>query len=145
MTTKLIELYATFMCCVLFVMVCPASAQEQHGSSHHEAEHHFAAKEFEAFHDVLHPLQHEALPKNDFSAIRAKAAQLASAGEAIIKLPLPKGAKASKALTPQIKRFNAALTKFKKDAAAGTDAQLKESYIAVHDTFETLAQKWPRK
>ncbi|MBA3438924.1 MAG: hypothetical protein H0T92_03535 [Pyrinomonadaceae bacterium] len=143
MTTKL---YATFTFFAMLAITYPAvSAQEKHGAHHEQAKHHFAAKEFDAFHDVLHPLQHEALPNNDFRTIRAKATELASAGEAITKLPLPKGAKAGNAIKPQMKRFSTALAKFKRDAAAGTDAQLKESYVAVHDTFETLAGEWPRK
>lgn len=147
MTINLIKLYATFMFFAFLVAICPAafvSAQEKHKAPDHEAKHHFGAKEFNAFHDVLHPLQHEALPKNDFPLIRAKAGELTTAGEAIIKLPLPKEAKTKNAVKLEMKRFSTALAKFKKDAAGGTDAQLKTSYVAVHDTFETLAEKWPR-
>lgn len=53
------------------VPVSPAKAAVQHG---------FSVKQYEAFHDVLHPLEHEALPKNDFRTIRAKSAQLVSRG-----------------------------------------------------------------
>lgn len=145
MTTKL---YVMFMFVALLVATyptVPAAAQEKHGAPDHEAKHHFGAKEFEVFHDVLHPLQHEALPKNDLRTIRAKAAELASAGDAIVKLPLPKEAKTRSAIKPEMKRFGTALAKFRKDAATGTDTQLRESYVTVHDTFETLAEKWPRK
>ena len=145
MTTKL---YATFMIFALFATSYPAAlsaAQDKHGGPDHQAKHHFPAKEFDAFHDVLHPLQHEALPKNDFRTIRAQATELASAGEAIIKLPLPKGATTKMAIKLEMKRFSTALAKFKKDAAAGTDAQLRESYIAVHDAFERLAERWPSR
>lgn len=145
MTTKLYVMFMFFALLAAIYPTVPAAAQEKHGAPHHEANHHFGAKEFEFFHDVLHPLQHEALPKNDLRTIRAKAAELASAGEAIVKLPLPKGAKTRSAVKPEMKRFGTALAKFRKDAATGTDAQLRESYVTVHDTFETLAEKWPRK
>lgn len=142
------KLFVPLMLLALIATINPTASfasQKKHDGSHQEAKHHFAAKEFEVFHDVLHPLQHEALPRNDFALIRTKAAELVSAGEAILKLSLPKGAKISNAVKPEMRRFGTALAKFKKDAAAGTDAQLRESYVAVHDTFEKLAENWPSK
>jgi hypothetical protein len=31
-------------------------------------QHHFSMKEYKEFHDVLHPLEHEALPNKDYLA-----------------------------------------------------------------------------
>ena len=39
-----------------------------HGSTSVAVQRALEIKEYELFHDVLHPLQHEALPKGDFSA-----------------------------------------------------------------------------
>jgi hypothetical protein len=108
-------------------------------------EEHFSVKEYNEFHDVLHPLQHEALPNKDFKTIRAKAAELATRGEAIIKLGVPAGVKNTAEFEKELKNFTAAIAKFKSDAAKATDAQLEESYLAVHDTFEMLAHMLPRK
>jgi len=109
--------------------------------------HGFSVKEYKQFHDVLHPLEHEALPKNDFKTIRAKAAELVSLGEAILKLGVPAGTdeKYLGEFKEGLKRFGEALSEFKDDAESGTDAELKESYSAVHDSFETLASMLPRK
>src|SRR5688572_14164824 len=98
----------------------------------------FSVKEYEEFHHVLHPLEHEALPRGDFKTIRAQAAELARLGEAIVKLGVPAGVKAEHTadFKLELKRFGDALDRFKRDAGAGTDAQLKESYSAVHDSFE---------
>jgi hypothetical protein len=109
------------------------------------AAEHFSVKEYEEFHDVLHPLEHEALPQGDFKRIRAQAAELTRRGEAIVKLGVPVGVKEEHAadFRIELKKFEDALLKFKRDAGEGTDAELKESYSAVHDSFEMLAALLP--
>jgi hypothetical protein len=107
----------------------------------------FGIKEYDAFHDVLHPLEHEALPKGDFARIRSQAKELITRGDAVVKLGVPDGIKAEK--TEEFKKnldgFAKALVKFGADAESGTDADLKTSYSAVHDLFEELAHMLPRK
>lgn len=117
------------------------SLQEDHGKKHG-----FGVKQYDAFHDVLHPLQHEALPKNDFQTIRAKSSELAKHGKAIVKLGVPRRTSAENRpeFSRELKKFSAALTKFRNDARRGTDDQLKGSYNAVHDSFEMLAALLPR-
>lgn len=110
-------------------------------------DHGFSVKEYENFHDVLHPLQHEALPNNDFKTIRAKAPELVTLGDAIMKLGVPRTveAKHTDDFKEWLGRFSAALSQFKRDAKDGTDEQLRESYSAVHDSFEMLAGMLPGK
>jgi hypothetical protein len=110
-------------------------------------DHGFSVKEYEDFHHVLHPLEHEALPKGDFKTIRAKAGELVALGEAILKLGVPGGVKEKNRdeFKEWLGKFGDALVKFKADAGAGTDDQLKESYSSVHDSFEMLAGMLPRK
>ena len=107
----------------------------------------FGVKEYDAFHDLLHPLEHEAVPKSDFARVRSDAKELTKRGDAVIKLGVPKGIKAEK--TDEFKKhlsdFTAALAKFKSDAESGTDADLKASFAAVHDSFEEMAHMLPRK
>ncbi|HEX8174806.1 MAG TPA: hypothetical protein VF543_06780 [Pyrinomonadaceae bacterium] len=106
---------------------------------------HFSVREYEEFHDVLHPLEHEALPKGDFKTIREQAAELARRGDAILKLGVPAGVKKEQTdeFKEGLKKFAGALNKFRRDAGAGTDAELRESYSAVHDSFEMLAALLP--
>src|SRR5918992_5915483 len=75
------------------------------------AQHGFRVKEYEKFHDVLHPLEHEALPRNDFKRIRAKADELVTLGEAILKLGVPRGVeeKYTEDFKEELKRFGEAL------------------------------------
>ena len=115
-----------------------AGAAPQHG---------FSVKQYEQFHDVLHPLEHEALPKRDYRRIRAKSALLVKRGQAIIKLGVPArtGDDQKDEFAKGLKTFNKALARFKTDARNGTNAQLKTSYSAVHDSFEMLAAMLPRR
>ena len=131
--------------CIRFILafiafllpISPTIAAGQHG---------FSVKQYEAFHDVLHPLEHEALPKNDFRTIRAKSAQLASKGNAIVRLGVPRGISKDQRVSFKtgLKKFSQALVKFRADARRGTDDQLKLTYSAVHESFETLAGMLPR-
>jgi hypothetical protein len=109
-------------------------------------QHGFSVRQYEAFHDVLHPLQHEALPNNDFKQIRAKSRLLVKRGNAIIKLGVPRGtSKDQRAeFRAELRKFSKALARFSTDARKGTDDQLKTSYSAVHDTFEMLASLLPK-
>lgn len=107
----------------------------------------FGVKEYDQFHAVLHPLQHEALPNQDFARIRSRASELVKLGEAIVKLGIPRGTTDTNTeqFEKELKKFSAALVRFSADAKNGTDDQLKESYSCVHDSFEILAALLPRK
>jgi hypothetical protein len=103
-------------------------------------------KEYEDFHSVLHPLQHEALPKKDFRRIRAQSSLLVKRGKALVELGVPQGTSEEHKVNfgKRLIKFNEALAKFKADARKGTDEQLTASYSAVHDSFEMLAAMLPR-
>ena len=108
---------------------------------------HFSVKEYNEFHDVLRPLQHEALPTKDFQRIRTNAAELVKRGKAIVQVGLPSGttSKNQEEFRRELKKFEGALGDFSKHAQDGTDAQLEASFSAVHDSFEMLAEMLPRK
>lgn len=103
-------------------------------------------KEYEEFHDLLHPLEHEALPKKDFARIRTNADALVKRGEAIVKLGVPAGTaeKNVAEFRKELPKFGDALKKFSTDAKTGTDQQVGESFSAVHDLFEKLWGMVPR-
>jgi hypothetical protein len=107
----------------------------------------FSVKEYDEFHRVLHPLEHEAIPKNDMATIRRRANELIKLGEAIVKLGVPEGTKAEsvESFKTELAKFKEALSKFGSDAESGSDADLKKSFSAVHDSFEELVGMLPRK
>ena len=92
------------------------------------ADEHFSVREYNLFHDVLHPLQHEALPKKDFKTIRAQANALVARGRAIVRLGVPVGVQERTDFLQGLKRFEKALTKFKSDARKRSNARLEDSY-----------------
>ena len=106
----------------------------------------FGVKQYDDFHHVLHPLEHEALPKNDFATIRGRASELVKLGEGITKLGVPAGTKAENRdeFKKELKKFKDALSKFRKASKSGTNDELKTTFSAVHDSFEMLAGMLPR-
>jgi len=107
----------------------------------------FSVKEYNIFHDLLHPLEHEALPSKDFQRIRSNASELVKRGKAIVRVGVPKGTAQTnlEEFRKELKKFKSALDRLSKDAKSGTDAQLETSFSAVHDSFEMLAGMLPRK
>jgi hypothetical protein len=107
----------------------------------------FSVKEYNEFHDVLHPLEHEALPAKDFQRIRSNAGEFVKRGKALAKVGAPKGMADANVeeFRKELGKFKSALNRFKKDARAGTDEQLENSFSAVHDSFEMLVGMLPRK
>jgi hypothetical protein len=105
------------------------------------AQHGFSLNEYEKFHDVLHPLEHDALPKKDYRRIRSQANVLVKRGNAIVKLGVPSTTSEDKKeeFAKELDSFRKALATFKANARTGTNSQLKTSYSAVHDSFEMLA------
>ena len=126
---------------VLFLVSClsvTATASVQHG---------FSVKQYEEFHEVLHPLEHDALPKKDFQRIRKQSATLVKHGKEIVALGVPAGVAGEQEVEfkKELAKFNGALNKFRSDARRGSNSRLKTSYSAVHDSFEMLASMLPRK
>ncbi len=121
----------------ILILVGAVNAAPQHG---------FSVRQYETFHDVLHPLEHEALPNKDFKRIRASSSLLVRRGNAIVMLGIPRGTPKDKRaeFRTELRKFSKALARFRTDARRGTDDQLKTSYSAVHDTFELLASMLPK-
>ena len=132
----------------IFIIVLSSSLSASvFGSAHlRQVPTEFSVKEYEDFHRVLHPLEHEALPKKDFARIRAAAPEFVALGEAIVKLGVPSGTKPADVaeFEKELKKFREALAKFAADAKSGRDSQLESSFSAVHDSFEMLAGLLPR-
>jgi len=117
------------------------------GVTNAASQHGFSVKEYEKFHDVLHPLEHDALPKKDYRRIRSQANLLVKRGNAIVKLGVPSGTSEEKKeeFAKELDSFREALAKFRADARRGTNDRLKASYSAVHNKFEMLAGMLPRR
>ena len=111
------------------------------------AQHHFSAKEYEEFHDVLHPLEHEALPNKDYRRIRSQAVELVKRGKAIVKGGVPDALVEEKRgeFVAELETFDAALNRLKSVARRGSNTKLKASYSAVHDSFEKLMSMLPNR
>jgi hypothetical protein len=114
--------------------------------AHATRQHGFSIPQYEQFHDVLHPLEHDALPNKDFRRIRNKAPELIRRGKAIVAVGIPAGTNEQRKaeFAGELKKFDKALSKLRIDARKGSNTKLKTSYSAVHDSFEMLAAMLPR-
>ena len=110
------------------------------------AQHNSGPKVYEEFHDVLHPLEHEALPNKDYRRIRSQSGELVKRGKAIVKAGVPDALTGEKRteFVSEMKAFDSALNKLKTSARRGSNTKLASSYSAVHDSFEKLMHVLPR-
>jgi hypothetical protein len=111
------------------------------------ADGYFGIKQYNEFHDVLHPLEHEALPSKDFARIRANAEKLVRRGRAIVSFGVPRrlAQKEKEEFGKELRKFCKALSLFDRVARSGDDNDLENSFSAVHDSFEMLVGMLPRK
>lgn len=131
-----------FVLSLAAILILPLAAPN--ASTNALGQRKFQIKEYELLHDVLHPLQHEALPQGDFLRIRMMASEIVTRGKAIVKLGVPEAPKANRReFAKTLRRFDKALARFKNDARTGSNTRLKESYSAVYDSFEKLADLVP--
>ena len=151
---KLTRLVNTTLLAAL-LLACLAPAARAQGEKHREQgghergmkEHSFGVAQFDRFHDLLHPLQHEALPGRDFKTIRAKAAALYAAGRAAANAPVPRGVADRQAYRQQSAKFLKALGSFRRatrPGASASDEAVSAAFSRVHDEFEALAHMLPR-
>lgn len=90
----------------------------------------------EAFHEILHPLWHDAYPAKDAAAVKAEIPKLKVRAKAILST-----AQASdKAKVSGAKSLLEAVTALEEAAAAKDDAGLLEALRIVHDAYEKLAE-----
>ncbi|MBA3357058.1 MAG: hypothetical protein H0U18_14185 [Pyrinomonadaceae bacterium] len=131
---------------VLTAVLLSTASFSAPGATNAAPQHGFSSQEYEKFHDVLHPLEHDALPKKNYRRIRSQANLLVKRGNAIVKLGVPNGTSEDRKeeFAKELDSFREALAKFRADARRGTNDQLKVSYSAVHDKFELLAAMLPR-
>jgi hypothetical protein len=125
---------------VLVMTAVPASGQDQDSQPEAKPEHAFAMKELTDFHDILHPLVHDALPNGDYGTIRSQLDALLAKGKAILRAKLPPS------LTPKRKELRKAsndLVKQLRELAAmkvaKDNASLERKFNEMHETFERLA------
>lgn len=112
----------------------------------HKNENKLPFKEYERFHRVLHPLQHESLPKKDYETIRSKTNELLSRGNAVVKMGVPYRTRedSREPFERELANFGRHLKALATNAEEGSDEQVKDSFTAVHDSFEMLVSMLPK-
>ncbi len=90
----------------------------------------------DGFHDVLHPLWHEAYPKKDVAAIKAQIPKL----KVRAKLILSTAETREKNRVAGAKGLLEAVTTLEEAAAANDSASILEALRVAHDAYEKLAE-----
>lgn len=144
---KIIKPFRIFYLFTIASVLCLSIAQLTPAARSVGAGQHFSVREYDKFHDVLHPLEHEALPNKDFRRIRANAARLVRLGKAMVRLGVPRGMEQGNIaeFRRELRKFNQALNQFSRDARTRNNRKLETSFSAVHDSFEMLAGMLPRR
>ena len=104
----------------------------------------FTIDEYERFYEVLSPLHDVALTQNDLPQIRATAKELVARGEAIIKLGVPEAPRANRRAFAKARNgFKKTLKSFSGRAKKGEAEEVKESLVALSQSFEKLVDLLP--
>jgi hypothetical protein len=91
---------------------------------------------FQAFHDVLHPLWHDAYPNKNAAAIKAETPKL----KVRAKLILSTAEGADQAKVPGARSLLDAVTTLDEAVAAKDDMAVLEALRIVHEAYEKLAE-----
>jgi uncharacterized coiled-coil DUF342 family protein len=91
--------------------------------------------QMQAFHEVMHPLWHDAYPKKDAAAIKAEVPKL----KVRAKLILSTAEAVDKAKVAGAKSLLEAVTTLEEAAAANDDASVLEALRVAHEVYEKLA------
>lgn|ERR1041385_4740919 len=130
--------YLTAIFILAFCSTVYSQEKKDDGQEHHGMKA-SAVKELDEFHELLHPLVHEAYPNKDFEAIRKALPKLVESGMLLKKAALPKElASKKKAFTAKAKKLVKQLTELNKKKDTLSDDILGEKFMEMHDTFEEL-------
>jgi uncharacterized coiled-coil DUF342 family protein len=91
--------------------------------------------QLQAFHEVMHPLWHDAYPKKDAAAIKAEIPKL----KVRAKFILSTAEAVEKARVAGAKSLLEAVTTLEEAAAANDDASVLEALRVAHEVYEKLA------
>lgn len=98
-------------------------------------------KELDEFHDLLHPLVHDAYPNNDFTAIKKAMPDLIEEATELKKATLPKEFSAKKsAFRKEAKKLLKQLQELKKKEKTFSDETYGKKFMEMHDTFEKMME-----
>ena len=130
------------LCIAIVVVLSPAPlySQEKSDSTQRErGSESVAVKELDEFHELLHPLVHDAYPNKDFAAIRKAIPGLKRSAKLVRAAVLPKElAPAKHNYKKESRKLLKQLTELDKRKNKLSDEELGMKFMEMHDTFEEL-------
>ena len=133
---RIVQIILLVLCCsVLYAQEEKATTEQKH-----EMEK-TSVKELTTFHELLHPLVHEAYPAKDYGTIRKAIPDLIKSAAKIRTAKLPKEMKdKKKEFAGESKKLLKELKALDKKQNKLSDEQFAEQFMDMHDTFEKLME-----
>ena len=123
---------------ILFILPS-ASFSQEHGKAGHEMEKEkLTVKEVHDFHELLHPLVHEAYPAKDFKKIRTAIPDLLTSAKTIRNAELPKGLTGKTKFRQTAEKLYKELSSLNRKKDMMSDDVFGERFMKMHDTFEKI-------
>jgi len=114
-------------------------AQEKSDSTKHEYETAaVTVKELDAFHELLHPLVHEAYPSKDFGTIRKALPNLITSATSLKNAAIPEGLVKKSEFKKGSAKLLKELVALNKKKGKLSDEAFGKKFMEMHDTFEEL-------
>lgn len=136
----MMRLFQIFSAMVLIVVCGTSYAQEKTKPAEHTMEATTSlVKEVDTFHELLHPLVHDAYPNKDFAAIKKALPELITSATKMKNANLPKGLSSKRDQYKRgAKKLLAQLKELNKKKATLNDESLGKKFMEMHDTFESI-------
>ena len=130
-------------CMLLYLLgaclLIPATVFSQEKTD--SAEHVTTVPELDAFHDVIHPMWHDAYPEKDIAALKGFVPQLIEHMEALNKAELPVALKDKETeWKKQLLELNTAVKEYEKAAASGDAQSLLSAAEELHNQYRLMRQ-----
>ena len=133
---KLLQLLSV---AIIFASTCSYAQETMDATKKSHSSETMSVKELDAFHELLHPLVHEAYPNKDFSTIRKAIPDLIAAAKKLKNASLPKELK-TKEFKKNSSKLLKELTALNKKKDKLTDEEFGKKFMEMHDTFESVME-----
>ena len=98
-------------------------------------------QEVDSFHEILMPLWHEAVPKQDYAAIKTAMPELTVRTEAVMKAQLPEKYKfLQKDFDEKRQALKVSIDELAKVCAANQDDQIEDKMLNMHEAYHSLVE-----
>lgn len=132
------------LCLIFFILVVGSilflNCQQKSESEQQTANQTDLMQAMDAYHRVMRPLMHQALPEKDVTAFKDHAGDLLNKAEKLVEAEIPEKFSEEKTRIDSLRREILTKTQtFGKAAKSGSDNEIFDAFMTAHDEYERLA------